>query len=80
MSGHQACHILPGPYLVSQIQAYHFGGYHNKDYSILGSILESPYLGKLPFMSCFLWGIPRLVDIGSLARLHVKSVDLQTGG
>ena len=25
-----------------------FGGLHNKDYSILGSILGSPYLGKLP--------------------------------
>ena len=24
-------------------------GTHNKDYSILGSILGSPYLGKLPF-------------------------------
>ena len=25
-----------------------FGGPHNKDYSILGSILGSPYFGKLP--------------------------------
>ena len=25
-----------------------FGRYHNKDYSILGSILGSPYVGKLP--------------------------------
>ena len=25
------------------------GGPHNKDYSILGSILGSPYFGKLPF-------------------------------
>ena len=24
------------------------GGYYNKDYSILGSILGSPYFGKLP--------------------------------
>ena len=23
---------------------------HNKDYSILGSILGSPYFGKLPYM------------------------------
>ena len=26
----------------------YWGGPHNKDYSILGSILGSPYLGKLP--------------------------------
>ena len=26
-----------------------FGGPQNKDYSILGSILGSPYLGKLPY-------------------------------
>ena len=25
-----------------------FGGSHNKDHSILGSILGSPYFGKLP--------------------------------
>ena len=28
---------------------YHFGGLYNKDYSILGSILGSPYFGKLPY-------------------------------
>ena len=27
---------------------YLFGGPHNKDYSMLGSILGSPYIGKLP--------------------------------
>ena len=27
---------------------YLFGGLHNLDYSIVGSILGSPYLGKLP--------------------------------
>ena len=27
-----------------------FGGPQNKDYSILGSILGSPYFGKLPCM------------------------------
>ena len=26
-----------------------FGGPHNKDYGILGSMLGSPYFGKLPF-------------------------------
>ena len=26
-----------------------FGGPNNKDYNILGSILGSPYFGKLPF-------------------------------
>ena len=29
---------------------YHFRGPQSKDYSILGSILGSPYFGKLPFM------------------------------
>ena len=28
---------------------YYFGGPHNKDYSILGSILGFPYFGKVPF-------------------------------
>ena len=27
---------------------YHFGGPHDKDYSILGSILGFSYFGKLP--------------------------------
>ena len=29
-------------------EGYHFGGPKNKDYSILGSLLGSPYSGKLP--------------------------------
>ena len=29
-------------------KGYHFGGLHNKDCSILGSILQPPYLWKLP--------------------------------
>ena len=33
---------------VSQNQGYPFGGPYNKDYSILGSILGSPYFEKLP--------------------------------
>ena len=33
---------------VSQNYGYHFGGPYNEDYSILGSISGSPYLGKLP--------------------------------
>ena len=36
---------------VSQNQGYLFGGPYNKDYSILGSILGSPYFGKLPDQS-----------------------------
>ena len=28
------------------------GGPNNKDYNILGSILGSPYFGKLPFGTC----------------------------
>ena len=34
---------------VSQNQGYLLRGPHNKDYSILGSILGSPELGKLPY-------------------------------
>ena len=34
---------------VSQNYGYLFGGSHNKDYSILGSILGSPSFGKRPF-------------------------------
>ena len=45
--------ILPGshnPYMgVSQNYGYLLGGPNNKDYSILGSILGSPYFGKLPY-------------------------------
>ena len=33
---------------VSYSSGYFFGGPHHKDYSILGSILGSPYFGKLP--------------------------------
>ena len=33
----------------SQNSGYHFGGPNNKDYSIMGSILGSPYFGKLPY-------------------------------
>ena len=32
---------------VSQHQGHLFGGPHNKDYSILGSILGFPYFGKV---------------------------------
>ena len=32
-----------------QIRGAHFGGPHNKDYSILGSILGSPDFGNLQF-------------------------------
>ena len=34
---------------VSQNWGYHFRGPNNKDYNILGSILGSPYFGKLPY-------------------------------
>ena len=32
-----------------KIRGYLFGGPNNQDYSILGSILGSPYFGKLPY-------------------------------
>ena len=34
---------------ISQNYGYHFKGSHNKDYSIWGSILGSPYFGEVPF-------------------------------
>ena len=34
---------------VCQVEGYHFGDPHNKDYNILGSILGSPYFGKPPY-------------------------------
>ena len=33
---------------VPQIRGYHFGGPYYQDSSILGSILRSPYVNKLP--------------------------------
>ena len=41
---------------VSQNYGYLFGGPHNKDYSILGSILGSSYFGKLPYILIFVNG------------------------
>ena len=53
---------------VSQHRGYHFGGPHNKDYIILGSILGSPYLGKLPYLQCL---------HGTLnPKLHVKPASM----
>ena len=37
-----------------EIGGYLFGGTHNKDYSILGSILGSPYFGELSCIGIFL--------------------------
>ena len=38
---------IPSLYLgISQNKGYRFEGSHNKDYSILGSILGSPYFGR----------------------------------
>ena len=39
---------------VSQNQGCLFGASYNKDYSIWGSILGSPYFGKLPYGVSFL--------------------------
>ena len=52
--------------VVSQNSGYLFGGPHNKDYGILGSILGSPFLGK-PFLHKISW--PR----GASRR--IKSLD-----
>ena len=44
---------------VSQNEGYHLGGPNKKDYNILGSILGSPYFGKLPYS---LYGDARTVS------------------
>ena len=48
-----------------QKQPYPFGGLHNKDYSVWGSLLGSPYFGKAP---CGEWrpGSPVVVPVESL--------------
>ena len=51
--------------VVSQNYGYHFGGSFNKDYSILGSILGSPYLGKLPYTYTYISG-----DIRKYVETH----------
>ena len=38
-----------------KIRGTFLGGPHNKDYSILGSILGYPYFGKLPFQYRVIW-------------------------
>ena len=45
---------------VSQNLGVLFEGPNNKDYSLLGSILGSPYFGKLPYLGILrgLWGVP----------------------
>ena len=62
---------------------YHFRAPYNKDDCILGSILGSPYSGKLPFRSatvCFdswVCGVPSVnsrFERGSLKRPHPTSV------
>ena len=46
-----ASYVITYMYMgVSQNLGYHFGAPYNKDYSILGSILGYPYLGKLPYI------------------------------
>ena len=40
---------------VAKMLGYLFGDPHNKDYSILGSILGSPYLGKLPCVYIYIY-------------------------
>ena len=44
---------------VSQNEGYLNGGPHDKDYSILGSILGSPSFGKLPFGRFQKWRAPK---------------------
>ena len=72
----------------SQSYGYLFGGPHNKDYNILGSILGSPFLRKLPYAHMYkyimcvitcslgiLKGKSTIVDM-SLRLLHYLRHDL----
>ena len=58
---------------VSQNWGYPFGGPYNKDYSILGSILGSPYFRKLPFKLLY---YPPMMEN---QKKNVKH-DMATGG
>ena len=40
--------------VVSQNEGYQFGGPNSTDYSILGSILGSPYFGKPPYSRLYI--------------------------
>ena len=42
--------VLGFGFRVSPNWGYPFGGPYNKDSNILGSILGSPYVGKLPYL------------------------------
>ena len=57
----------PGYMGVSQNKGYHFGDPHNKDYSILGSILGSPYFGKPPYKNF-------KADVQSISNTISKSI------
>ena len=54
----------------SQNKGYPFGGPHNKDYSMLGSILGSHYFGKLPYSRFYL---SMLVDYVGCRRRFTAS-------
>ena len=58
---------------VSQNWGYHFGGPCNKDYNILGSILGSPYFGKLPYSRFhFLFHYPFFTPIYPLHNPYIN--------
>ena len=47
-SGVLILQLMHGMWGFPKIRGYLFGDPHNKDYTILRSILGSPYVGKLP--------------------------------
>ena len=55
---------------VSPNEGYHFGSPKNKDYSILRSILGSPYFVKLPYRA-ILVSIPRYCQIVAITIMAV---------
>ena len=60
---------------VSQHKGYLFGDPYHEDYSILGSILGSPCLGKPPYMLCLVL-VLMIRFIFSLCPLNFQPVPI----
>ena len=63
---------------VSQNSGYFFGGPHSKDYSILGSILGSPYFGKQPYFITLDDALQ--ISAGYIMFPHMSFSSLEMGG
>ena len=58
------------------IRGTFFGVPHNKDYSIMGSILGSPHLGKLPYIASTAIQPPKLLRLQVRGRLTACATPL----